>query len=117
MTATRPAPAPVSYTHLDVYKRQLAACGFDEDAIGAYRFLAGAPEVTRTHGRRPVAFMNVLVDVYKRQLQDATAKLVSGLDALQKNPPRAVLSAPVVAMLRELASHGSFCLLYTSRCV
>ena len=43
-------------------------------------------------------------------LQDATAKLVSGLDALQKNPPRAALSAPVAAMLRELASHGSFAL-------
>lgn len=40
--------------------------------------------------------------------QDATAKLVAGLDALQKNPPRAKLSAPVEAMLKELAAHGSF---------
>ena len=47
---------------LTALRASLAASGFDEDAIGAYRFLAGAPEVTRTHGRRPVAFMNVLVD-------------------------------------------------------
>lgn len=41
-------------------------------------------------------------------LEDATAKLVSGLDGLQKNPPASKLSDPVAAMLRELASHGSF---------
>ena len=41
-------------------------------------------------------------------LKDATAKLVAGLDAVQQNPPAAKLSAPVAAMLRELASHGSF---------
>ena len=41
-------------------------------------------------------------------LQDATAKLVSGLDGLQKNPPASKLSAPVAAMLRELAAHGGF---------
>ncbi|WP_080802735.1 M20/M25/M40 family metallo-hydrolase [Arabiibacter massiliensis] len=41
-------------------------------------------------------------------LQDATAKLVSGLDALQKNPPASKLSAPVAAMLRELAARGGF---------
>lgn len=41
-------------------------------------------------------------------LNDATSKLVSGLDALQKNPPASKLSAPVAAMLRELASHGGF---------
>lgn len=41
-------------------------------------------------------------------LQDATAKLVSGLDGLQKNPAPARLSAPVEAMLSELASHASF---------
>lgn len=43
-------------------------------------------------------------------LEDATAKLVSGLDALQKNPPRSALSEPVAAMLKELAAHGSFAL-------
>ena len=52
----------ISDVALAALHASLAACGFDEDAIGAYRFLAGAPEVTRTHGRRPVAFMNVLVD-------------------------------------------------------
>lgn len=41
-------------------------------------------------------------------LEDATAKLVSGLDGLQKNPPASKLSAPVAAMLRELAAHGGF---------
>lgn len=41
-------------------------------------------------------------------LEDATAKLVAGLDDLQKNPPRAVLSAPVATMLKELAAHGGF---------
>ncbi len=41
-------------------------------------------------------------------LDDATAKLVSGLDALQKNPTPASLSAPVEAMLRELGAHASF---------
>ena len=47
---------------LTALRASLAASGFDEDAIGAYRFFAGAAEVTRTHGRRPVAFTNVLVD-------------------------------------------------------
>lgn len=41
-------------------------------------------------------------------LADATAKLVSGLDGLQKNPPRSALSAPVAAMLKELAARGGF---------
>lgn len=41
-------------------------------------------------------------------LGDATAKLVSGLEALQKNPAPARLSAPVEAMLKELASHAGF---------
>ena len=41
-------------------------------------------------------------------LGDATAKLVSGLDDLQKNPPRAALSEPVAAMLKELAARGGF---------
>lgn len=40
--------------------------------------------------------------------KDAPAKLVAGLDALLAHPPRAALSAPVAAMLRELAAHGSF---------
>lgn len=41
-------------------------------------------------------------------LEDATAKLVSGLDAIQKNPAPARLSAPIEAMLKELASYGGF---------
>lgn len=41
-------------------------------------------------------------------LDDATAKLVSGLDALQKNPAPARLSAPIEAMLGELAAYGGF---------
>lgn len=41
-------------------------------------------------------------------LKDATAKLVAGLDGLQQNPPASKLSAPVAAMLRELAAHGGF---------
>lgn len=40
----------------------LAASGFDGRKADAYLFFAGASEVTRTHGRRPVAFLNVLVD-------------------------------------------------------
>lgn len=43
-------------------RRALLASGFDGRAADAYLFFAGAPEVTRTHGRRPVAFLNVLVD-------------------------------------------------------
>ncbi len=41
-------------------------------------------------------------------LADATAKLVSGLESLQKNPAPARLCAPVEAMLKELAARGSF---------
>jgi carboxypeptidase PM20D1 len=41
-------------------------------------------------------------------LDDATGKLVSGLDALQKNPPRAALPAAVETLLKELAAHGRF---------
>ncbi len=47
---------------LAAMRASLATCGFDDRAIDAYLFFAGAPEVTRTHGRRPVAFLNVLVD-------------------------------------------------------
>lgn len=41
-------------------------------------------------------------------LQDATGKLVSGLDALQKTPGPARLSSPIEAMLKELAAHAGF---------
>jgi len=37
-------------------------------------------------------------------LEDATAKLVSGLDGLQKNPPASKLSAPVAAITAVI--HG-----------
>lgn len=47
---------------LAALRASLAASGFDEDAIDAYLFFAGPSRVTRTHGRRPVAFLNVLVD-------------------------------------------------------
>ena len=40
----------------------LAQAGVGGPAADAYLFFAGAPEVTRTHGRRPVAFLNVLAD-------------------------------------------------------
>ena len=41
-------------------------------------------------------------------LTDATAQLVSGLEALQKNPPAARISAPLEAMLCELAAYSNF---------
>lgn len=41
-------------------------------------------------------------------LDDSTAKLVAGLDNLQKNPPAAKLSPALDAMLRELAAHSTF---------
>lgn len=47
---------------LAALRASLAASGFDEGAIDAYLFFGGAADVTRTHGRRPVAFLNVLVD-------------------------------------------------------
>lgn len=39
---------------------------------------------------------------------DATAKLVSALDEVQKNPPTAKLAKPIEVMLKELAARGSF---------
>lgn len=39
---------------------------------------------------------------------DSTARLVSGLDNLLSNPPKPKTNAPLEAMLRELASYGSF---------
>ena len=76
----------------------LAACGFDEDAIGAYRFLAGAPEVTRTHGRRPVAFMNVLVDklLAIRSRRSCAAWRTSGCPA--RRPASRALACPPDAL-------------------
>lgn len=41
-------------------------------------------------------------------LHDATALLVSGLDELQKNPAPSTLSAPIAAMLKEVAAHTNF---------
>lgn len=40
--------------------------------------------------------------------EDAPAKLISGLESLQKTPPKARLAAPVEAMLKELAAYGGF---------
>jgi carboxypeptidase PM20D1 len=39
-------------------------------------------------------------------LDDATSKLVAGLHTMLRNPAPAKLSAPVEAMLKELAAHG-----------
>jgi carboxypeptidase PM20D1 len=41
---------------------------------------------------------------------DSTSKLVTGLASLVSAPPATRLSAPVEAMLKELAAHGSFAL-------
>lgn len=41
-------------------------------------------------------------------LSDATAKLVSSLDEMQKTPAPSKLSEPVEVMLKELAAHGGF---------
>ena len=41
-------------------------------------------------------------------LDDAPAKMISSLEALQKNPPKANLAKPIEAMLKELASLGQF---------
>lgn len=41
-------------------------------------------------------------------LEDATGKLVAGLDSLQKHPAPAKLSTPIETMLRELAAYGGF---------
>lgn len=49
-------------TALAVLRAALADAGFDAPTIDAYLFFGGAPAVTRTHGRRPVAFLNVLVE-------------------------------------------------------
>ncbi len=43
-------------------REALAASGFGQKQVDAYLFFAGLPDVTKTHGRRPVAFLNVLVD-------------------------------------------------------
>ncbi|MDD7369808.1 MAG: M20/M25/M40 family metallo-hydrolase, partial [Berryella intestinalis] len=39
-------------------------------------------------------------------LSDSTARLVTGLERLQRNPGAARMSAPLEAMLRELAAHS-----------
>ena len=41
-------------------------------------------------------------------LNDSTAKLVTGLNNLQNNPPASQMSAPLEAMLRELAAYSNF---------
>ena len=57
----------------------LVASGFDGREADAYLFFAGAPHVTRTHGRRPVAFLNVLVD----KLLQVSPRLLDAGGALQ----------------------------------
>lgn len=47
---------------LAALRAALADAGVDVSTIDAYLFFGGAPSVTRTHGRRPVAFLNVLVE-------------------------------------------------------
>ena len=58
----RPAPTPVSYTHLDVYKRQPQEAASLAEAFGAkpLRLTASA------------AYTHVFTDVYKRQFLRST---------------------------------------------
>ena len=63
-------------------RASLAACGFAEGSIDAYLFFGGIPVVTRTHGRRPVAFMNVLVDKLCRLANEHMACKAAGFEGI-----------------------------------
>lgn len=43
-------------------EKSLCAAGFSSEALGAYLKEAGRVRLTRTHGRRPVAFLNRMID-------------------------------------------------------
>ena len=56
----------VSYTHLDVYKRQvihgvMQEMGYSEDQIGQYFKMSGDTTVTKTHGKKAVGGINRMV--------------------------------------------------------
>ena len=135
----RPGPGPVSYTHLDVYKRQHvhlardiaggAADGLDERAGRAEEaFLVGVEDADE-RDLRPVSYTHL--DVYKRQPRALGGGHGGALERRHRRQGRGhrhpLLGHPVLLRarraagpapsgLRDPAQPGA-CLLYTSRCV
>ena len=101
----------VSYTHLDVYKRQLP------DALGC-KARRGGQRVPQGNTQRPgMCAQGVHIDVYKRQL-------IRRMDAAGNERPLKIAGeffvihiqmAAFDAVSKRLLARA--CLLYTSRCV
>ena len=91
---------PVSYTHLDVYKRQLrnmVALGFQQIDLVQIGLLA------HFHDSDTEAFSYTHLDVYKRQLLEDTGYMARVAFVMDK-------------LLRRIGLSGrSICLLYTSQ--
>ena len=115
----RPPPAPVSYTHLDVYKRQVQiceACGMDEalrDAAHAPLPLTEWDAVKR--GRLPAPAKG-------RVCYLKTSCTFEEIFQHTDTPPMQLTGQPVSEMAYSRSDYDGYqwwttCLLYTSRCV
>ena len=124
---------PVSYTHLDVYKRQLLRC--QEQILIHYWRLVATSDTLRESGT--LQWLLIFSDVYKRQAIQSSLK---GLRKLLLNEPAiyrdldncwCVVAEAIQTILRREAyphpyealkaltrtNQAITCLLYTSRCV
>ena len=107
------APIPVSYTHLDVYKRQV--CDPEAEYFPLVQKLGG--QVIRISPVSTDSVSYTHLDVYKRQLQTLVIALGAGLavwgvvnlmEGYGNDNPGAKSQG-----IKQLMA----CLLYTSRCV
>ena len=107
--------APVSYTHLDVYKRQaLLQGGITNIPEFAAKDVPNAAEIYSFHPA-----LKGEKDVYKRQRRAVTASLprtASSSVSMLSNSTAARSKAGVILSTESLRMRVA-CLLYTSRCV
>ncbi len=100
-SSARPSSGPVSYTHLDVYKRQALhlALGLFGEAVQ----VGGELSDLAVDRRRPVSYTHL--DVYKRQLQQMLRRALP-LTVLQYRRDR-LLVQRVRHLLRERLDEGA----------
>ena len=117
-------PRPVSYTHLDVYKRQIVTFAMTQLAVSATQI-----RTLLLNGRSPryllpeavIAYIPVSythLDVYKRQPLFMAIWFAPALVFFNRMAPVDALKASFNACLKNFLSLLVYgCLLYTSRCV
>ena len=103
---------PVSYTHLDVYKRQMFGVRSEADAELTKKTLPALRELYRRERSRVPVEMKIEIEEggEKLTVTDGTNKAFAYGDA----EPQPARTDPTESLSRSLSKT---CLLYTSRCV